>query len=115
MDALAAKEDVLGRRQFVDQRQVLIHAIDPQRARVVDTPQVHRRAAQDELARIRSLEAGDDLQQRWFPARVVADEAKRLAPAQVKIDVAQCNDPAEAFGYVEDPQDVIRRGRWRRT
>ncbi len=77
--ALAAQEQVVVDRQFVDQRQVLIDGVDPFRARVVDAFRRVRLPVQEHLPAVLALEAAEDLDQRRLARAVVAEQAQHLA------------------------------------
>jgi hypothetical protein len=96
VDHLAVQEHVLPHRELVDERQVLVDAVDAQRARVGDAAQVHLVAAHEDAARVGLVEPRDDLDQRGLAAAVVADQAERLAVTQMQVDVAQGDDGTEA-------------------
>ena len=112
MRLLAAQEHVLEDGELVDQRQVLVDGVDPQRPRLVDAARRVWLAPQEHLAPVRFLEAADDLHQGRLAGAVVAEQAEDLALAEVQVDVAQARRRAEALGDVLDAQDVVlRRGR----
>jgi hypothetical protein len=79
---------------------------------VVDVAQLDGPAADDELAGVGLLEAGDDLHQRGLAAAVVAEQAERFALVQV--DVTQGDHGPEGLGDVLDAHDLVGcRGRRR--
>jgi hypothetical protein len=103
---LAVEEHVVVDAQLVDQGQVLVDGVDPERAGVVDRPEHHLLAAHEEAAGVGLVEAADDLDQGRLAGAVVADEAEHLALAQAQVDVAEGGDPAEALGHVLDPEGL---------
>jgi hypothetical protein len=93
--------------EFVDQGEVLVDRVDPLRARVVDALGFVGPTVQPHAARVRLLEAGEDLDQRRLAGAVVAQQSQHLALAQVQVDVAQRRDRAEALRDVLDAQDIV--------
>ena len=57
VEALALEEHVLVDGELVDQREVLVDAVDPQRARVVDRAQLGLLAVDDQASGVGLLEA----------------------------------------------------------
>jgi hypothetical protein len=106
---IALEEHVVVDRQLVDEREVLVDAVDPERPRVVDRAQLDLLALDDEAALVGLLEARDRLDERGLARAVVAEQAEDLALAQVQVDVAQRRDGPEALGDVLDAQHVVRR------
>jgi hypothetical protein len=92
---------------LVDEREILVDASDSQRARVVDAPQLDRTPR-------RIISPASGLQK---PAMILIkvdfplalSPIRPSAPAQVQIDTAQRDDPAEALGDLLDAQDIIGR------
>ena len=73
------QEHVVVDAEPVDQRQILVDALDAERAGVVDRAQLDRSAVDKDLPRIRPVVAGQDLDQGRFAGAVVAEDAERLA------------------------------------
>ena len=107
---LPVEEHVVVHAQLVDQGQVLVDGVDPERAGMVDRLEHDLLAVDEDAAGVGLVEAADDLDQGRLAGAVVADEAEHLAPAQAQVDVGQGGDPAEALGHVLDPEGLAVRG-----
>ena len=88
MHDLAAQEHVLHDVELVDECEVLVDAVDPEFARVIDGAQLGLGALDEEPALIGLLEAGEDLDQRRLAGAVVPQQPEHLALAQTQVDVA---------------------------
>src|SRR3954454_7612271 len=96
--ALAAEEDVLGRREVIAQGQVLVDDLDALSPRVDRLVEMDRAVVDPDLALGRREVAGDDLDQGRLAGAVVAHEADRLA----RLDLE-----AHALGRL-DRADMLR-------
>jgi hypothetical protein len=105
-DQLPVEEHVVVDAQLVDQGQVLVDGVDPERPGMVDRLEHDLLALHEELAGVGLVEAADDLDQGRLASAVVADQAEHLALVQAQVDVAESGDPAEALGHVLDPEGV---------
>jgi hypothetical protein len=107
-----AQEEVLVDGQLVDEREVLEDAVDPDLAPVLNRARVIGLALDRDRARIRRLEAGENLDQGRLARSVVAEQPEHLALAQVQADVSQRDRGAESLGDVLHTQHVVvgRRG-----
>src|ERR1700730_8824680 len=103
---LPVQEHVVVDGELVDQRQVLVHGVDAERAGVVHRLQRDLLALQDDPSRGRGLKAAHDLDQRGFARAVVTQEPQHLTLAQVEVHVVQRGDRAEPFVDVLDPEHI---------
>jgi hypothetical protein len=106
VDDLAVEEDVVEDAQLVDQREVLIDGVDPERAGVDDRVQLDRLVVEVDRPRVRLVVAREDLDQRRLAGAVVAEQAEHLAVLQAQVDVAERGDGAEPLGHALDAQDL---------
>ena len=74
-----ADEDVLGDRQVGEDHRLLVDRDDPQRLRIEGARDRARLAVDHDLAGVRLLDAGHDLDQRRLAGPVLADEGVDLA------------------------------------
>jgi hypothetical protein len=105
-DQFPVEEHVVVDAQLVDQRQVLVDGVDAQRPGVVHRPQRQRLTVEEDLARVRLVEAAEDLHQGRLAGAVVADQPEHLALVEVQAHVAQRGQRPEPLGDVLDPQDL---------
>src|SRR5262249_23800656 len=110
----AAEEDILGDVQVLGQRQVLIHHLDAEIARLARAVEAHRPPVEQKLSSARLIEAGEDLHQRRFAGAVVADDAEHLTAIELEIDPAQRRDGAEILEDAVSFEDRLRRAGIRR-
>ena len=75
----AAEKDIFGDRQAGNDRKLLKHRRDTERARACRTVKRDRFAAQADLARIRAIDAGQQPDQRRLAATVFAQKARGCA------------------------------------
>src|SRR5215469_222555 len=73
-DLLALEEHVVVDGELVDQRQVLVDHVYPQRPGMINRLEVHLLRSEQDLARVGRLEAAEDLQQRRLPRAVVTEQ-----------------------------------------
>ena len=70
--------------------------------------ELHRLAAQHDLALVRRVDAGEDLHQRALAGAVLADQPVDLARQQLEIDAVERGRAAEALGDAAERQDGLR-------
>ena len=110
-DLLPVQEHVVVDGELVDQREVLVHRVDAERAGVVDRLDRDLLALQDDPPAGGRLEAAEDLEQGGFARAVVADQAEHLAALEVHVHVDQRRDGPVLLGDVLDPEHVAVRVR----
>ena len=96
---LVAEKDVLRDRQVFGQRELLVDQHDAAclgRARAVE---MHRRAADTQLARARRLVAGQDLDHRALAGAVLADQTDDASWRQIQAHTVQHLHRAEGLGH----------------
>src|ERR1700722_19267625 len=95
---LAAKENILGRRQFGNQVEFLVDDRDAGAFSVLYIRETNRRALDPDLAIIVDVHSSEDLHQGRFARAVLPHEGVDFAAPQVEIDVAQSRYASEGFG-----------------
>ena len=84
--AVEAERDVLGDGQVLEQREMLEHHADAERARLRRAGELDRLALPAHLAGARLDQAVDDLHQRRLAGAVLAEQRVDLAGIEVEID-----------------------------
>ena len=102
---LAAEEDVVGRRQFRDEVELLMNDRDPRPLGVLHACELHRRSRDPDDSVVLDVNAGEDLHQRRLAGAVLAHQRMNLAGLEVEVDVDQGRDPAKRFGHPRGLQD----------
>ena len=102
---LASEEDVVGRRQFGNEIELLMNDRDARALGVLHARELHRRARQPDDAVVLDVHAGEDLHQRALAGAVLADQRMHFAGLQVEVDVDQRRDSAERFGDAQGFED----------
>ena len=90
--------DVLGDRQVGEERWLLVDGGDAERAGAAGIHRRHDVAVDDELAAIRRLGAGDDLDEGGFPRAVLTDEGVHFARTEIEGDPLEGADAGKRFG-----------------
>ena len=90
--------DVLGDRQVGEERRLLVDGGDAERAGAAGIHRRHDVAVDDELAAIRRLGAGDDLDEGGFPRAVLADEGVHFARTEIEGHPLEGADAGKRFG-----------------
>src|ERR1700738_2834554 len=78
-EQFATEEEVGDDIKVVAQREVLVHGRDPERRGLVGAGERGRPAVEGELARVRRVDTGDDLDERRLAGSVVAHKPDDLA------------------------------------
>ncbi len=102
---LAAEVHVLDDVEVVAEREILVHDLDPELRRVLRPVDVHLLAAEEDLAGVVAVDAGDALDERRLSGAVVADERHDLARAHLEVDVGQRLHGAERLREVADLEE----------
>ena len=84
-----AEEDVLGDGEFGKEQQLLIDGRDPGALGFLGRGEARRAPVDQDLAGVRLIDAGDDLDQRRLARAVLAEQRVNLAGADVERDAAQ--------------------------
>ena len=106
---LAVQEHVVVDGHPGHEREILEDRVDSERAGVRHGLQLHLFAVDEDLPRVRLVEAGQDLHERRLARAVVADQSEHLARADMERDVLERRDDTEALADVLDPDGVGRR------
>ena len=101
---LAAGVEVVGRPQVVEQREILVDGLDPERARVGRRVDRDRRAVHLDRAAVEPVHAAQALDQRRLAGAVVAEQREHLAAAHVEVDPVERGDRAEALASLRAPR-----------
>jgi hypothetical protein len=102
--SLPAAVEVLGGRQIVEQREVLIDGLDAGQARRGRRMQRRPLAVEQDLAFVERVDAADALDQGRLAGAVVAEKGKHLAAIGVEADALESMDRPEAFLRMADGQ-----------
>ena len=95
MHPLAAEEHVGRGRELVDQPEILVEGVDPGAYGIPPAGDLPPHAIDPDLAAVRLVDAGQDLDQGGLAGPVVADDGEHLAVPQVQIDLGDRQQPAE--------------------
>ena len=101
-----ADEDVFGDGQLRKEQQLLIDDRDALGARVAGRGEMNDLVADANLARVRAMNAGHDLDQRRLAGAVLAEQRVDLAGAHVERHVAQHRDADEGL------RNATERNQW---
>ena len=101
----ASEEDVVRRRQFGNEVELLMNDRDPRPLGVLHASELHRRACDPDEFVVLDVNAGEDLHQRAFAGAVLANQRVNLAGLEVEVDIDQGSDPAERFGDARGFED----------
>ena len=102
---LVADEDVLGDIQIGKQQRLLIDRGDAKTLRLGGAAYRDRSAGQENLAAIRLMHAGYDLDQRRFAGPVLAKQRVNFASVKAERDVVERLGGVEALGDAANLQD----------
>src|SRR5262249_59005983 len=106
--------DVLEHGHALEQGQVLEGAPDAELGDAVARCPQQRMAREDDLARVRRVEAAQAVEQRRLAGAVRPDEPNDLALVHGEGDLVEGDDASESYGYVLDIQDWSRTHRARK-
>ncbi len=106
-----AEEDVLGDGEFREQQQLLVNGRDPGALGVLRRGETHGAPVDQDLAAVRLIDAGDDLDQRRLACAVLAEQRMNLAGADVERDAAQRAHAGKALLEVAHHEQRIDRCR----
>ena len=106
----AAGHDVVERGHGLEQRDVLKGAGDAAGRRLVRQHGRMRDALESDAARLRTIEAVDDVQHRRLAGAVGADDGADLALLDVERDIGQRVDAAEGERNALDREQHLARG-----
>ena len=95
---LGGEHDVLGHRHDRDQHEVLVHHADPHADRLARRADVHRLAAEEDLALVGLVEPVEDVHERGLPRAVLPEQGVHLTATQVEVDAVVRDERAEALG-----------------
>ena len=99
-----AEEDVLGHGQLGEQQQLLEHGGDAGGLRLLRAAEVDLAPVDADRARVRPVDAGDDLDQRRLAGAVLAQQRMDLAGTDVEADVVQRPHAGERLAQALDRQ-----------
>ena len=94
---LATEEDVVGRRQFGNEIELLMDDGDARPLGVLDAGELDRRAIDPDGAVVLDVHAGEDLHQSRFAGAVLSDKRMHFARGEVEVDVLEHGDAGEGL------------------
>ena len=96
---LGRQHDVLGHGHDRDQHEVLVHHPDAHADRLARRADVHRLAAEADLALVGLVQPVEDVHERRLAGSVLPEQGVNLAAAQVEVDVVVRDQRAEALRH----------------
>ena len=85
-----ADRQVLGRREVVEQAEVLVHGVDAEPARQARIAETHLRAEEPSLRAVVGIVVpGQHLDERRLAAPVLPDECHHLAPFDTQLEIVE--------------------------
>src|SRR5262249_47413533 len=93
-----SKEEILGHREIVHQRTMLMNDSDTLPLGVNRRAQTRRLATEEDLPFVRRVDAADDLDQRGFAGAVFSQQRVNLAWPERDRDVSQGHNAGKALG-----------------
>ena len=108
-----AHEDVAPERELVGEGALLVDGLDAQRAGLLDVHPRDSLAAEVDLAFVRLVDAGDDLDERRLAGAVVTEQADDLAGPELQVHILENVHAPERLRDVAKLQalDALSRGR----
>ena len=104
-----ADEDVLGHAEIREDQRLLVDGGDAQPLGVGRVPRRRGRAVDQDLALVRLVDAGHDLDQRRLAGPVLADQRMHLAPPQLERHVVEGTGAPEPLGDAPHGEhDIVR-------
>ena len=107
---LVAQHHVLDDGEHGDQLEVLVHHPDAGGDGVARAAELHRLAAEQDLARVGLVEPEHRVHQRALAGAVLAEQAEHLALVEREVDVFVGDDAGERLGdapYLEDRAGLV--------
>ena len=101
---LAPGEEVVGRPQVVEEREILVDGLDAELARVRRGVDRHLLAVHADHTAVEAVDAVQALDQRRLAGAVVAEQRHHLASEDVEVDVFERRDRAEALARTAHAQ-----------
>ena len=92
------EDDVLSHRHDRNEHEVLMHHPDPCANGVTRRVERDRRPVEDDLARVRPVQAVEDVHQRRLARPVLAEERMHLAATEVEVDRVVGHDARKPLG-----------------
>ncbi len=93
----APEQDVAGDVEIVEEVELLVDERDPEGRRRGHAADRHRRAVDQQLARVGLFDPADDLHQRRLAGAVLAEQRHDLAGVHLERDAAQGVDARESL------------------
>ena len=108
--AVVAEDDVLRDGEGLDEPEVLVHHADPGLDRIPRRVESNRLSVELDLARVRAIEAGQDVRQRRLAGAVLAEERVHLARRRLEGHAVVRHDAGEQLGDPHHANGGRRRG-----
>ena len=106
----ASHENVIRDRQLFDNVQLLVHAGDARLAGLDGVVENDLLAVHIDLPLLRSVNAGEHLDQGGFAGAIFADQAVDLSRPDANRHIFQCDDTRKTFGNVLQFDNVLAHG-----
>ena len=106
----ASHENVICDRQLLDDVQLLVHAGDARLAGLDGVVEDHLLAVHVDLPLLRSVNAGEHLDQGGLAGAILADQAVDLSRPDANRHIFQCDDTRKTFGNVLQFDNVLTHG-----
>ena len=100
------ERDVLSHAQIADETKVLMDERERQPLR----PRGDHTTSHPDLALVRHVNAGQDLDEGAFPCPVLAEERVDLTRIEIKVDAIEGERATELLAEPSDPDESARRG-----
>ena len=104
---LAAEEDVAGDVQCLDHLALLMDDADAQTSRIRRSVHHHWHTLERDGARVRPMDAAENLHQRRLARAVLADEADNLSSRHVEVHSIEGGDAGKLLGHRRRVQERI--------
>jgi len=110
---LAARVEVVGRAEVVEERQILVHGLHPERARVGRGVDRDRSAVHLDRAAVEPVHAAEALDQRRLAGPVVSQERQHLAVTDLERDAVERGHGSEPLAGSVEPEgrNILRATR----
>ena len=95
---LAAEEDVAGDVERVDDLELLVNDADAEAGRVSRPVHRHRHTGDGDLARVRTMDPGQDLHQRRLARAILAHEPDDLSGGHVEVHAIEGDHAGKSLG-----------------
>ena len=106
---LAAEEDIVGRRQFGNEIQLLMNDRDAGAFRVLDAAKTRGQPSEPDRPFVFGVHAGENLHQRALAGAVFSHQRVHFAALQIEVDIAQRRHAGEGLGNARGARTTLPR------